>query len=261
MSNERRCPDRAAAAWQRLAVAVLPKRARRRSRSAGRGARTGSAHHRARRANAGADRHRDRVAARARSASAAALRARRAARAHRAQLTRHHRRRLPRRGPGVVDQLGQRTSHGHARHANRPIDGRPDHARSATRGRIARGNPTWDWRFWLYRRLRSVARFCARRARNRSLLPLNLMVPVPPMPLVSRKSILALAAVIDVAVNAGNRPVSAKTLAARQKLPPRHLEPVLQALVHDGILKGIRGPRGGYELARGRGDITAEDIL
>jgi len=87
------------------------------------------------------------------------------------------------------------------------------------------------------------------------------MVPVPPMPLVSRKSILALAAVIDVAVNAGNRPVSAKTLAARQKLPPRHLEPVLQALVHDGILKGIRGPRGGYELARGRGDITAEDIL
>ena len=30
-------------------------------------------------------------------------------------------------------------------------------------------------------------------------------------------------------------------------LPPRHLEPVLQALVRHGILKGIRGPRGGYE--------------
>jgi Rrf2 family iron-sulfur cluster assembly transcriptional regulator len=85
--------------------------------------------------------------------------------------------------------------------------------------------------------------------------------PVPIMPLVSRKGILAIAAVIDVAINARGRPVSAKTLAARHKLPPRHLEPVLQALVRDGILKGIRGPHGGYELAREHQRITAEDIL
>lgn len=81
------------------------------------------------------------------------------------------------------------------------------------------------------------------------------------MPLVSRKSILAIAAVIDIAVNARSRPVSARALAARHKLPPRHLEPVLQALVHDGILRGIRGPHGGYELARDHCDISAEDIL
>jgi Rrf2 family protein len=67
--------------------------------------------------------------------------------------------------------------------------------------------------------------------------------------------------VIDVAINAQGRPVSAKALAARHKLPPRHLEPVLQALVRDGILKGIRGPHGGYELAREHKKITAEDIL
>ena len=81
------------------------------------------------------------------------------------------------------------------------------------------------------------------------------------MPLVSRKGILAIAAVIDVAINARSRPVSAKALAARHKLPPRHLEPVLQALVRDGILKGIRGPHGGYEIAREFRLITAEDIL
>jgi Rrf2 family transcriptional regulator, iron-sulfur cluster assembly transcription factor len=81
------------------------------------------------------------------------------------------------------------------------------------------------------------------------------------MPLVSRKGILAIAAVIDVAIHAHGRPVSAKALATRHKLPPRHLEPVLQALVRDGILKGIRGPHGGYELARERKRITAEDIL
>jgi Rrf2 family iron-sulfur cluster assembly transcriptional regulator len=79
------------------------------------------------------------------------------------------------------------------------------------------------------------------------------------MPLVSRKGILAIAAVIDVAIHAHGRPVSAKALASRHKLPPRHLEPVLQALVRDGILKGVRGPHGGYELARERKRITAEE--
>ena len=81
------------------------------------------------------------------------------------------------------------------------------------------------------------------------------------MPLVSRKGILAIAAVIDVAVNARARPVSAKALAARHKLPPRHLEPVLQALVRDGIVRGVRGPHGGYELARAHRSISVEDIL
>jgi Rrf2 family iron-sulfur cluster assembly transcriptional regulator len=81
------------------------------------------------------------------------------------------------------------------------------------------------------------------------------------MPLLPRKGVLAIAAVIDVAMQAQGQPVSAKTLAARHGLPPRHLEPVLQALVRYGILKGIRGPRGGYELARDRRRVTANDIL
>ncbi|HET7847970.1 MAG TPA: Rrf2 family transcriptional regulator [Pseudolabrys sp.] len=81
------------------------------------------------------------------------------------------------------------------------------------------------------------------------------------MPLLSRRCTLAIAAVIDIAINSNGRPVSAKTLARQHKLPPRHLEPVLQALVHDGILRGIRGPHGGYELARHGDSITAEDIL
>ena len=83
----------------------------------------------------------------------------------------------------------------------------------------------------------------------------------PRMALLSRKDLLAIAAVIDVALRGRGRPVSAKALAARHALPARHLEPVLQALVRVGILKGIRGPRGGYELARERRRITADDIL
>jgi Rrf2 family protein len=81
------------------------------------------------------------------------------------------------------------------------------------------------------------------------------------MPLLPRKGVLAIAAVIDVAMQAQGQPVSAKTLAARHGLPPRHLEPVLQALVRCGVLRGIRGPRGGYELARDRRRVTVNDIL
>ena len=81
------------------------------------------------------------------------------------------------------------------------------------------------------------------------------------MSLLPRKGLLAIAAVIDVALNARERPVSARKLAARHNLPPRHLEPVLQALVHEGIFHGVRGPRGGYELARERQRITIADIL
>src|ERR1041384_5439240 len=81
------------------------------------------------------------------------------------------------------------------------------------------------------------------------------------MSFLPRKGLLAIAAVVDVALHARERPVSARKLAARHNLPARHLEPVLQALVHAGIFNGVRGPRGGYELARERKRISIADIL
>ncbi len=80
------------------------------------------------------------------------------------------------------------------------------------------------------------------------------------MILLSRRSQLAIAAVVDIALHARPMPVAAKLLAARHELPPRHLETLLQTLVRVGILKGVRGPRGGYELARERRRITAGEI-
>ena len=81
------------------------------------------------------------------------------------------------------------------------------------------------------------------------------------MSLLTRKGLLAVTAVLDVALHADGQPVAARALARRHQLPPRHLEPVLQALVRHGVLKGIRGPHGGYELARDARQITADDIL
>lgn len=81
------------------------------------------------------------------------------------------------------------------------------------------------------------------------------------MNLLSRRSLLALAAVVDIAIHARPAPVAAKALAARLELPPRHLETLLQALVRANILKGLRGPRGGYELARERRRISVAAVL
>ena len=81
------------------------------------------------------------------------------------------------------------------------------------------------------------------------------------MILLSRRGHLALAAVVDVAIHARQTPIAAKALAIRLELPPRHLESLLQTLVHANILKGVRGPRGGYELARERRRITAASVL
>ncbi len=81
------------------------------------------------------------------------------------------------------------------------------------------------------------------------------------MMLLPRRALLAIAAVVDVAAHARPTPVAAKALAARHNLPPRHLETLLQSLVRANILKGVRGPRGGYELARERRKISAGDIV
>jgi Rrf2 family transcriptional regulator, iron-sulfur cluster assembly transcription factor len=79
--------------------------------------------------------------------------------------------------------------------------------------------------------------------------------------LLPRKGLLAIAAVVDVALSARERPVSAKGLAARHGLPSRHLEPILQSLVHEGILRGVRGPHGGYTLAREQHRIGIDEIV
>ena len=77
----------------------------------------------------------------------------------------------------------------------------------------------------------------------------------------SRKTMLALEAVLDVAYNARPDPVQSKDITRRQGIPQRYLEQVMQLLVHRGILKGVRGPRGGYVLARERRKITVGDVV
>jgi Rrf2 family protein len=81
------------------------------------------------------------------------------------------------------------------------------------------------------------------------------------MSFVPPRGLLAVLAVVDIAINPHQRPLSAKSLAGRYNLAPRYLEPMLQTLVQVGILRGIRGPHGGYRLAKSAAELTVEEIF
>lgn len=76
----------------------------------------------------------------------------------------------------------------------------------------------------------------------------------------TKKLIFAIDAVVDIAYNASKSPVQSKEIAQRQGIPCRYLEQVLQNLVKSGVLRGVRGPGGGYCLARERRLISLGEI-
>ncbi len=76
----------------------------------------------------------------------------------------------------------------------------------------------------------------------------------------SRKVFYAVEAVVAIAYNAGANPVASRDIAVAQGLPARYLEQLMQKLVKGGILRGVRGPSGGYVLAKERRRISIADI-
>jgi Rrf2 family transcriptional regulator, iron-sulfur cluster assembly transcription factor len=81
------------------------------------------------------------------------------------------------------------------------------------------------------------------------------------MPLLSQKSALTVAAVLEIALHQEHGPLSARALARRLHLGSRYLEPMLHGFVRAGILKATRGAIGGYMLGRERHHISVYDIL
>jgi Rrf2 family protein len=77
----------------------------------------------------------------------------------------------------------------------------------------------------------------------------------------SRKTLFAIEAVLDIAYHAGAQPVQSREITRRQGIPRRYLEQALQNLVRGGVLVGVRGPRGGYRLARERRRISVGEII
>ena len=66
--------------------------------------------------------------------------------------------------------------------------------------------------------------------------------------------------VLYIAINSGANPVISKEICEYMGVKPRHLEPIMQQLVKHGVLKGTKGPKGGYTLAKEKRKLNCLDI-
>lgn len=71
----------------------------------------------------------------------------------------------------------------------------------------------------------------------------------------------ALYAVIELARADEDNPVSVASIAQRHNIPETALAKVFQRLVHTGLVVGMRGPHGGYRLARPSAEISVLDVV
>ena len=78
--------------------------------------------------------------------------------------------------------------------------------------------------------------------------------------IINKKFLHAIETILDISLHSSHNPASAKDITKRQGIPPRYLEKILQELVRQKILKGTRGPNGGYALGREKRNIFLIDI-
>ena len=77
----------------------------------------------------------------------------------------------------------------------------------------------------------------------------------------STKSTYGLRAMLHIALNINNGPVSITGIAKSEGISVTYLEQLLNTLKHKDLLKSVRGPKGGYVLAKKISAITVADIV
>ena len=77
----------------------------------------------------------------------------------------------------------------------------------------------------------------------------------------STRSTYGMRALVELALAGGRGPVSAAFIAKRQDLSVAYLEQLLHRLKKQGLVSSIRGPRGGYVLAKEPHRITMSEIV
>src|SRR3989338_1327690 len=77
----------------------------------------------------------------------------------------------------------------------------------------------------------------------------------------STRSTYGMRALVELALAGGRGPMSATLIATRQGLSVAYLEQLLHRLKRRGLVTSIRGPRGGYVLAKEPQRITVADVV
>lgn len=68
-------------------------------------------------------------------------------------------------------------------------------------------------------------------------------------------------ALLELAIHQGEGPVSLKAISQRQAISLQYLEHLITPLVASGIVKSIRGAKGGVMLARPSREISLSEII
>lgn len=71
----------------------------------------------------------------------------------------------------------------------------------------------------------------------------------------------AVTAMLDIALHQQRGPVSVAEVAERQAISSAYLEQLFSKLKRAGLLRSVRGPGGGYELARVPGEVNVAHII
>ena len=77
----------------------------------------------------------------------------------------------------------------------------------------------------------------------------------------STKGRYAVMAMVDLASNSRGKPVALADVASRQEISLSYLEQLFSKLRRGGVVKSVRGPGGGYLLARSLADTRVSDII
>lgn len=71
----------------------------------------------------------------------------------------------------------------------------------------------------------------------------------------------AVTAMLDLAFHSQKRPVTLTDIATRQTISLSYLEQLFARLRRAGMVSGVRGPGGGYQLSRSADEINIADII
>ena len=75
------------------------------------------------------------------------------------------------------------------------------------------------------------------------------------------KGRFAVTAMIDLAMRDGQGPVTLAGISDRQKISLSYLEQLFGKLRRSGLVESVRGPGGGYSLARKSNDVSVANII